>query len=34
MSPRDTAAHDVARRWWIWLLVSAAVIAADQTSKE
>jgi len=22
-----------ARRWWIWLLVSAAVIAADQSSK-
>jgi signal peptidase II len=32
----ETAAHDSgteARRWWLWLLVSAAVIAADQSSK-
>ncbi|HEX3633089.1 MAG TPA: signal peptidase II [Casimicrobiaceae bacterium] len=32
----QTAAHDsgtATRRWWIWLLVSAAVIAADQVSK-
>ena len=36
MSAMETAARDSgteARRWWIWLLVSAAVIAADQTSK-
>jgi signal peptidase II len=36
MRQKDTAAHDAgtgARRWWTWLLVSAAVIAADQLSK-
>jgi signal peptidase II len=36
MSAMETAAHDSgteARRWWLWLLVSAAVIAADQISK-
>jgi signal peptidase II len=36
MSQMDTAGHEVgtgARRWWTWLLVSAAVIAADQLSK-
>jgi signal peptidase II len=36
MSAMETAAHDsgtAARRWWLWLLVSAAVIAADQISK-
>ncbi|HEX4524822.1 MAG TPA: signal peptidase II [Casimicrobiaceae bacterium] len=36
MSPAQTAAHDArtgAGRWWTWLLVSAAVIAADQFTK-
>ena len=36
MSAMETAAHDAgteARRWWLWLLVSVAVIAADQLSK-
>ena len=36
MSQMNTAAHDAragARHWWTWLLVSAAVIAADQLSK-
>jgi signal peptidase II len=32
MSPMNAAGAG-ARRWWIWLLVSAAVIAADQLSK-
>lgn len=36
MSAMETAApgsRTVTRRWWLWLLVSAAVIAVDQISK-